>query len=190
MKLRFTTLLTLTAALVGCGKNDSSPKIQVTGSNEAEPIATTTSNTASTTPRAVPTHNWEFKEGDVYGYIAAVSEEDRKRGKAAGDVIMYRYAGIQNGAYHLELVRDDGTIESTAACVRPCVAIKVYSGAGMQRIAYNPSSIIGAAFEDAMNGRLAKKQLPHQVRATASVSEPPAAEISEQNTVEWLSNSY
>jgi hypothetical protein len=131
-------------------------------------IATTTTPTvpagnvatptvAAPQPPPPPSHRYSFKEGDAYGYIAAVSEEDRKRGKAAGDVLMFRYAGFWDNEFHLEELNANGDIVGVDTCAKPCVAIKSYEGGQIDRVAYNPDSVIGAAFDDAMSGRLKRK---------------------------------
>ena len=98
----------------------------------------------------VPTPNFVQEENGTYFYVTAVSEEDRKKGKAVGDVIGFRYLGKNNKAQHvLATVSDDGQVISKAYCSEPCALIKRSDGT---RIVYDPSSIIGAAFQDAMNG--------------------------------------
>jgi hypothetical protein len=105
-------------------------------------------------PEIAPAHRWQFHEGDVYGYIAAVSEEQRKQGQAAGDVVMYVYRGFFDGADHLDNVDAAGRALSNLECARPCIAIKVSRYGGGERIAFNPASVSGAAFIDASNGKL------------------------------------
>ncbi|MFC7499022.1 hypothetical protein ACFQRC_07280 [Enterovirga sp. GCM10030262] len=97
-----------------------------------------------------------------------MSEEDRKRGKEAGDVVMYRYAGFWDGEFHLEGLNDNGDITSVNTCSQPCIALKSYYGGRMIRTAYNPASVVGAAMEDAMKGRLVRKK-PERKRPEPSV---------------------
>ncbi len=129
-------------------------------------------------PTPTPTHNYAFVEGDLYGYIAAISENDRKAGKRAGDVLTFRYAGYWDGQYNLEQVDDAGNIVAVSTCGKPCIAIKDYSARSMRRIAYDPASIIGSAMEDAMNGRLKRKkreqarQAPPAPHSEADAAEP------------------
>lgn len=145
---------------------------------------------APETKSKAPEHNYSFVEGDVYGYIAAVSEEDRKQGKAAGDVVQYRYAGYWEDEYHLELLNSAGDIIGVDTCRRPCVAIKQYYGGRMERLAYNPQSIVGAAFEDVFNGQLKVKRrkavpAPRQSKEAAPVeqSTPQASEQPQSNAM-------
>lgn len=114
-----------------------------------------------------PIHNYNFKEGDLYGYIAAVSDEEKKTGKVAGDVLTFRYAGFWDGQYHIERVDDANRIVSVSSCAKPCVALKTWSNGQMTRVAYNPESIVGAAMQDAMDGRMKVK------KAKSKVAPPP-----------------
>jgi hypothetical protein len=98
--------------------------------------------------------NYEFREGSAYGYVAALSEDDRRAGRAAGEVLMYRYRGVQNGRYVLELVGAGGGVIGRSECANPCNAIILHEGGTVRRLAYHPTSIIGSAMEDAIAGRL------------------------------------
>ena len=113
---------------------------------------------ASVQPPLPPSHHYNFREGDVYGYVAAVSEDAQKRGQVAGDVVMFRYAGFSGGQFHLEQLNAQKEVIGSATCAKPCVAIKSDIEGHVERIAYNPDSIIGAAFDDAMNGQLRPKR--------------------------------
>jgi hypothetical protein len=134
---------------------------------------------------AAPAHNYAFKEADAYGYIAAVSEEESKRGKVAGDVVMFRYGGFWDDEFHLERLDDNGDVIGLITCSKPCIAIKRYSSGSMTRTAYDPASIVGAAMEDAMNGRLKrtapKSEKPKPVAdAVVADREPTTEEIMAQ----------
>lgn len=112
---------------------------------------------AAATDAAAADHNWIYKEGLTYGYASGLSEDDKKAGKAISDVVMLRYLGTKDGLYRLLSV-DDGTIES---CANPCRVIK----AGSDHYMYNPNSVIGAALQDAFNGKL-EVYAPDKRRAT------------------------
>ncbi|MEO8454222.1 MAG: hypothetical protein ABI454_03615 [Sphingomicrobium sp.] len=116
-------------------------------------------------PQPVATHNYNFSEGELYGYLGAISDDDRKKGIAAPSVIRFRYTGFWDGAQHLEVVDDNGTTAELDECSVPCVAIKAtsYNGA-VRRIGYSTGSIVGAAFEDAMNGQLHRSPTPGTVK--------------------------
>lgn len=101
-------------------------------------------------PKA-PVHNYIVREGLVYYYQSALSEDERKAGRSTGDVIGYRYLGKQGDLHKLQRVNGYGQEISSASCTSPCKLIRYSDG---ERIAYNPVSIIGSAFEDAMRGSL------------------------------------
>ncbi|HEV2596441.1 MAG TPA: hypothetical protein VGU01_14715 [Sphingomicrobium sp.] len=142
--------LVCASLVTGCSPNSS-------GSNNTMNVdenLTTTDMNATTSTAVIPTHRYDFKEGLTYGYISAVSEEDRKKGKGAGDVSMYIYHGNQDGLYKLTSVDANGRETGRYECTNPCVAIKADYGGVLNRIAYSPDTVIGAAFEDAMTGQL------------------------------------
>jgi hypothetical protein len=109
---------------------------------------------AAAEPQA-PQHNYKFRDGELYGYIGGISEEDQKKGIAAPPVIRFRYTGFWAGAQHLQVVDDNGAVTEIDECAVPCVAIKAtaYNGS-VSRYGYTPDSVVGAAFQDAMNGLL------------------------------------
>lgn len=110
------------------------------------------SSVGGVAPVLAETHNYIEEDAGTYFYVTAVSEEDQKRGVAAGDVIGYRYLGKNDeGQDTLALVAKDGRVVQRSYCSEPCAIIKVQDG---ERIAYNTQSIIGSAFEDAINGKL------------------------------------
>ncbi|HSF12284.1 MAG TPA: hypothetical protein VLA50_04860 [Erythrobacter sp.] len=99
-----------------------------------------------------PPPNFTESENGVYYYIAAVSEEDSKKGKVAGEVHGFKFLGKdKDGKVNIASISDNGDIIYKATCSDPCSIIKYDDG---DRVAFNPSSIIGAAFEDALNGHL------------------------------------
>lgn len=100
----------------------------------------------------LPDHNYDERKGSTYYYIAAVSEEDRKRGIAVGNVHGYQYLGRNvSGEHILAGVNSDGAVNFRAKCAYPCKIIDTNDG---EKIAYSTSSIIGGAFEDAFRGKL------------------------------------
>jgi len=108
------------------------------------------------TPAIAPSYATQvarFDEEDhgTYYYIADISEENRKKGKAVGDVIGFRYLGKNDQGEHVLLqVTDDGSPIGKAYCTDPCKIIRT----GSRRMGFSADSIIGAAFEDAINGHL------------------------------------
>lgn len=129
-----------------------------------------------------PPHNYSDREGSTYHYVAGVSEEEAKTGKATGDVASYRYEGKDDNGAHI--VFGYGT---RYTCSVPCKIIKTSDG---RRLAYNEGSIIGAVFQDAMRGylKVAPKPKPQPVKqepwtgyqndpiVPASSEGPPASE--------------
>jgi hypothetical protein len=64
-------------------------------------------------------------------------------------VQIYRYLGQRDGVFELQVDGD------TATCADPCQLITLHTGAfHVERLAFDPDSIIGAAFTDAFNGQL------------------------------------
>src|SRR3546814_14106231 len=66
---------------------------------------------------SVPDHNYDEKRGWTYYYVAAVSDEDRKKGRAAGSVVAYQYPGKNEaGQPVLAYMNNNGTVNNTASC--------------------------------------------------------------------------
>lgn len=62
---------------------------------------------------------------------------------------MYRYLGEHDGVFELQF---DG---ETATCANPCQTINIHAGAfHVERLDFDPNTLIGAAFSDAFNGRM------------------------------------
>jgi hypothetical protein len=171
--MKRTTAILALLALGACTSGTAGDQMNVVNADETLTTENIIENDSIAKVDPIPTpqritHNYNFHEDDLYGYIGAVSEEEHKRGKAAGDVVMFRYRGFWDGIDHLEGVDANGRILSYEECKRPCVAIKSRSYGRIERIAYNPSSIIGAAFQDAINGLLE----PHpEPRAIAEIED-------------------
>src|SRR5690606_34602166 len=126
-----------------------------------------------------PTHNYDAKDGPIYSYIAAISEDDRKAGKAAGDVVSFVYLGTEGERHVLASMGSGGAIVRRAYCSNPCRVITYEDG---RQIEYTERSIIGGAFADAIAGRLevlSLKPLPSAPAApvlTAPSSEAPISD--------------
>ncbi len=128
-----------------------------------------------TAPPPAESPNYAEKDGDAYLYVTAVTEEDQKKGKAVGDVVMFRYRGVRDGMHVLESIGENGQVFSTAECAEPCRIIKRRFGGTTERLPYEPNSIIGSAFEDAIKRRL--QPAPPEPQKTAAREEDviPAA---------------
>ena len=135
---------TATLLLVSCGQDPSSAPLDAPASQ---------SETAFVNPsKPRPAPRLVEDESSTYYYVTAVSEEDEKKGKAVGNVIGFRYLGKNDKGQHtLRQITKDGKPLSKSFCSEPCRIIKYEDG---ERVAYDPSSIIGAAFQDAINGHL------------------------------------
>jgi hypothetical protein len=181
--VRVVSLLIFSAAFGGCSSNSSTSNTM----NVDENLTTTDMNATSAETAPPPkVHNYQEKDGTTYEYVSAVSEEDAKKGKAVGDVLLYAFRGVFDGRYRISAVDNDGRSEWYYECSNPCGVIKQYrQGHVVDRVPYNPASVIGAAFEDAFNGFLEiskePKTLPDTYAAPvapiyASPAAPPTPE--------------
>ena len=147
-------LVALCLLASGCGSNGAQSDDQA--SDNPMPLVYS-APTVAPSPIAIPimparpSHNYEAKEGALYSYIAAISEDERKAGKGADDALTYAYLGKQNGKYTLVRVTADGRPIETAYCGAPCKVITFSDG---RQYGFTEGSVIGAAFADAMAGRL------------------------------------
>ena len=136
--MRMISLVAL--GLAGCGKAPPAPVA-------SEAVDSLPSEEAS----SAPTPNYAEHRKGVYYYIAAVSENDQKDGHSAGKALGFKYLGKNaEGDYVLGVVDDSGKVLAKATCADPCRVIHDFG----QTYEYNPKSVIGSAFQDAMNGLL------------------------------------
>jgi hypothetical protein len=120
----------LVLGVAGCGPH---PR----GASSAPPRP----GAAASPPPASTAHNWRYRDGQAYAY--------QGEGPPGGAVQYYRYLGVREGVYTLQVDGD------TASCADPCQVITVRTGGfHVERLAFDPDSLIGAAFTDAFNGRL------------------------------------
>ena len=161
----------------GTGKKplqiETTPYVASPSPAKAETSAPSVQPTAKPPPPAPESHNYDFVEDGSYGYVSAVSEDDRKRGVAIGNVLLFRYLGKIEGVYRIQLLSDSGQVTGYYECPRQCGAIKSYVGGAMRRIPYNPTSMVGAAFEDAFLGKLRAKPI---AIPRPRIAEPPIEE--------------
>lgn len=150
-------VLTMTS---GCDNTSEQPVVPFPKSVPETPVSRATSNATPsdvspiTTPSEaqLPDHNYDEREGSTYYYIAVVSEEDRKRGRAVGNVSSFQYFGQNSKGEHIiASIRMNGTIAYRAKCSASCRIIDTDDG---EKIAYSSRSIIGGAFQDAFRGKL------------------------------------
>lgn len=153
------------------------PVNQVTAPEAAE---ATLPKPAPTPAPAPPANNYNFREGTTYGYESAVSEEDQKKGVAAGDVLLYRYLGKIGGRHVLEQLSPTGAIVSTSSCDVPCNAIRLQYGGTTKLISYDIRSVVGSAMDDAIHGRL-RVYHPKPVVARSPETDQPPETITTEN---------
>lgn len=139
--IRWAASLVMVLAMGGCDASERAP-------GAAQAITSEASPTASLAP---PPPRYDEEDGGVYYYVSAVSEEDQKKGKAVGAPLGFRYLGKNDKGEHvLASLANDGTTLFKSYCSDPCKVIR----RGNERIGFVSESIIGAAFEDAINGHL------------------------------------
>jgi hypothetical protein len=125
----------LVLAVAGC-----SPKAATNGP--------ASSATVSAAAAASTTHNWLYRKGQDYAYQGEASADPRA-GSSPVAVQLYRYLGERDGQYQLSF---DG---ETATCANPCQVITISAGLfHVERVDFDPDSLIGSAFTDAFNGQL------------------------------------
>ena len=89
-------------------------------------------------------HNWRYRVGQDYAY-----EAEPAAGQAKPVVQVYRYLGEHDGVFALRTGGD------TMTCANPCETITVHTGLfHVERVAFDPDSLVGAALTDAFNGQL------------------------------------
>lgn len=171
--MRIVSWIVIGLSLTSCG---SAPQ------PEREAVNISTSDAISA-DLAATRNNYDEKEGRTYLYTTAVSDEDKAKGRAVGDVLMYQYLGKEGGKHVLTQVGDNGAVISRSECSDPCRIIKSESHGVTNRIPYNTGSVIGAAFEDALNGRLEvfSKSVKKPDKQSAAQSRIPAIYLGEWN---------
>jgi hypothetical protein len=95
-----------------------------------------------------PAPNYTEHRGAVYYYSGSVSENDKKDGTAVGAAVGFRYLGKTDDG---DFVIQHSTSGVRATCADPCAVIHLSTG---QAVTFEPTSIIGAAMTDAINGNL------------------------------------
>lgn len=98
-----------------------------------------------------------MKDGLEYGYVVGLSDDDRRAGKVAPDLAMYRYLGRKGDTYQVML--RDGEVRMVMECTKPCDYGKVHTFVGTRYLRkevmkLEPVAIVSSVFRDAMNGQL------------------------------------
>lgn len=153
-------------SLLAVGCDSPAPRVS---DNMSEGVPSTQQPSAPVTASApADEHNYAEREGDTYLYVSAVTEEDQRKGRAVGDVVGFKYLGQKAGRHTLLGVGEDGEPLNEADCADPCRIITRRVAGRSSRTPFEAGSIIGAAFEDALAGRL------KIARSAATVPKPPA----------------
>lgn len=139
-------------ALSACDRKADEPHFPPFNSTLVAPPTTAPSPQAIPVPVPTrPAHYYDSRDGVRYYYVAAISENDRKAGKAAGNVHSFAYLGKRGAKHVLARLNGDGRVLEEMYCDRPCRVISYQDGSLFE---YNENSVIGAAFADALAGRL------------------------------------
>lgn len=98
---------------------------------------------AAPTPPTSTAHSWLYRVGQDYAY------EEAAPGQTKPVVQTYRYLGQRDGLYTLQFGGH------TVSCANPCQVIHLSDGGfHVERLAFDPNTIIGAALTDAFNGQM------------------------------------
>jgi hypothetical protein len=174
MIVKYLALGTLCLLICGCGKNGEGADYQSSGYPLQTVYSTPAEAPSASAPIAPqrPAHNYDAMDGVLYSYIAAVSEDERKEGVAAGDAYTFAYLGKREGKHVLVRVTADGRPLEEAYCGTPCRVITYANG---RQLGFNEGSIIGAAFADAIAGRLEIAVYGPRPEPSPAPSAPPPA---------------
>lgn len=182
-KQAFFAVLVMTCLLAGCGSAGDAPPAAYNNMTEVD-----TGMTGGSQPSPQPTkppHNYDDRDGQTYLYASAVSEEDQKKGKAVGTVSMFKYLGVKEGVHTIVSVDDAGRTQGRYQCSTPCRIIKSDFAGEIDRIPYSPRSVIGGAFEDALNGNLKPAKAPKADPELSPGGIAPIAAIPDEFLGEW-----
>lgn len=101
--------------------------------------------------------HYVLREDTAYGYEPALTDDDRRQGVAAKDLVMFRYAGERAGVHQVISGTRDVTL--VFMCSMPCdyVTLRAYARgelAQTSRLAAQPDMLARQALEDAAAGHL------------------------------------
>lgn len=104
------------------------------------------------------THFYSMKDGDEYGYEPALSEDQKRAGAIASNLVMIKFLGERKGHYQLLQSINEG-VQIVFECDRPCSFLRARTflngiEQSKERIRRAEGSILFYAFEDAMAGEL------------------------------------
>lgn len=140
---RLFTLIAVVIAITGCGDNQP-------------PAAAAEAQIAPS-----PDHNYVMQDGMQYGYPAAISEDQRKAGQVAQQIVMIYYAGERDGKLQAHIL-NGGTV-TALECERPCNYLKTMTYIDsdylrdkihVERMVMAATSLGAQIMQDAMHGKL------------------------------------
>lgn len=145
-------------------------------SSNTTPDASATVQTPPTAPVApLKKHNYDMRDGLLYGYEKIISAEDRNTGQTAPELVMVYFAGRRGNTLQAHAPNNLGTV--IMECELPCEYAKITNHfdnpilRGKEqpsRIKLVPGSIGWAVLTDAVGGQLEQYSrqlngLPHSV---------------------------
>ncbi|CAN7313815.1 hypothetical protein LJR029_005491 [Caballeronia sp. LjRoot29] len=144
-----------TAMLYGCGDKATPPTSEAAAASAqpTEPQA----EIAKNEPPPAPEHAYALAEDGEYGYQRALSEDDKKAGRATAALLMVRYLGEKQEIRSIKIV--DGNLANIISCAPPCKFVKsrsYYSGrlVKTETVPVTDGSLIQAVMADAISGQL------------------------------------
>lgn len=156
--MRYIAAVLASAFLMGCGSGEEKAPAA-----EQESILIPRQASAPAAAPAAPQHIYAMKDGQTYGYEAALSEEDKAKGLAAKPLMMFAYAGSKEGKHQVFVLDTDAI--TVFECGEPCEFLKimVFTVNGehvkTERLRAEPNMIAAQALQDAKNGFLERAGL-------------------------------
>jgi hypothetical protein len=132
----FGVLCIVAAGLFGCGEN-SAPQQNLFSQKKA--------------------HLYSLKDGLEYGYERQLSENERKQGQGATEIVMVRYFGERDGNFQFG-IKESG-VDAVFQCQNPCEFTKVMTFLNgrhlrTERGRFPPETIAGHVMQDIFNKHL------------------------------------
>lgn len=105
-------------------------------------------------------HYYSMRDGYLYGYEQAISQNDIEQGRAANTLLMFRYSGLKDGVYQVYTKDDALDVITVMECTNPCDFLKIITHVKhldkpkVEHMRMTPGTIAELVFYDAMNGKL------------------------------------
>lgn len=151
--MRYIAAVLASAFLMGCGSGEEKAPAA-----EQESILIPLQASATAAAPAAPKHFYAMKEGHMYAYEEALSEEDKAKGLAAKELTMYAYAGSKEDKHQVFQLNDD--FITVFECGEPCEFLKMMlftkDGDYLETDSFRigPNMTIAKVLQDAKNGFL------------------------------------